>query len=140
MAISFLGEIRKNPEGRSDGWRNSAQIIKYANMFHVTKVKEKLKRIDYVLVYSRKTPDEEPDPEDREKLRKLIKMRHKFESELLEEKIQIQADSYGENVYLKIHVPFERLCVEAENIKLEMPLHGVSAIVYNYNYYFEMFN
>ena len=103
----------------------STQTIKYANMFHVTKVKEKLKRIDYVLVYSRKTTDEEPDPKDREELRKRIKMRHKFEAALLEEKIEIQADSYGENVYMKIHVPFERLCAEAENVKLEMPLHGV---------------
>ena len=135
MYTSYFSESRKTPEGAMDGWRYSTQTIKYANMFNLTKVKEKLKRIDYVLVYSRKTPDEEPDPDDREKLKKRIKMRYKFEAALMEEKIQIQTDTYGEYVYMKLHVPFDRLCAEAENMKIEMPLHGVCIHLRFYFFY-----
>ncbi len=126
----FLSEEpkREKPDGSTmhDGWKNPTKVIKYANMFNVTRSKERLKRIDYVLVHSRKTPDEIPDPDDRKKAQQHIRMRHKFEGAMVEEGIQIQADTIGENVYMKLHVPFDRLCTEAEKMKLEMPLHGVS--------------
>lgn len=93
-------------------------------------MKEKIKRIDYVLVHSKKTPDEETDPDEKKVLQRRIKLRHRFEAALVDEKIEIQADSYGEKDYLKLHVPFERLCKEAEHVKLDMPLHGVSRHIF----------
>ena len=54
-------------------------------------------------------------------------MRDKFESELLEEGVEIQTDEINNYVYQKLHTPFHRLCKEAEKVKLEMPLIGVSS-------------
>ena len=85
-----------------------------------------LKRIDYVLVYENKSDEELSDPEDREKHQKLMDMRKRFEAGMTREGLQLQEDAIGTFVYVKVHVPIDRLCMEAEHIKLEVPLEGVS--------------
>ncbi len=123
---------RNSPDGANDrdGWKTPIDVVRCANIFDRMRVKEKIKRIDYVLVHSKKTPDEETDPDEKKVLQRRIKLRHRFEAALVDEKIEIQADSYGEKDYLKLHVPFERLCKEAEHVKLDMPLHGVSRHIF----------
>ena len=87
---------------------------------------EKMKRIDYVLVYNKKDMDEISDSKKKQELKKTLELRDKFENELLDEGIEIQTDEINEVVYQKLHTPFYRLCQEAEKVKLEMPLIGVS--------------
>ncbi len=126
LNFRLFRDLRNPPEGEGSAhWKRGTDTIGTSNMFDTGKVKEKNKRIDYVLVHPLKTPDEETDPDDREELRRKIDMRDKFENALQKKKIQIQEDTYGENMYLKLHVPFEVLCLEAERVKLDMPLHGV---------------
>ncbi len=85
------------------------------------------KRIDYVLVYDNKYIDEIHDPSDRRTFKKNLEVREKFEWILRnEEGLELQEDKSGGHVYIKIHTPFKRLCKEAEKMKLEMPLAGVS--------------
>ena len=86
----------------------------------------KLKRIDYIIVYPKKSIDEIHLDADQKSFQKRQELRRKFQEALLAEGILIQKDIIGENFYLKLHVPFQRLCEEAERTKLEMPLSGVS--------------
>ena len=86
----------------------------------------KLKRIDYIIVYGKKSIDEFHDEGDQKTYRKRQTMRQKFQAALMAEGVLIQKDVIEENVLLKLHVPFQRLCEEAERIQLEMPLSGVS--------------
>lgn len=84
----------------------------------------RLKRIDCVIVYPKKSLDEIHEEDDQIKFQKQQELRHKFQAALLAEGVLIQRDVIGENVMLKLHVPFQRLCEEAEKTKLEMPLSG----------------
>ncbi len=87
---------------------------------------EEIKFIDYVLVYSSKLSDDTCDEIKKEKHESQIRIRHHFEAAMVEEGIEMKSDSYGNSVYMKLHVPFRRLCKEAERMRLEMPLEGVS--------------
>ena len=51
---------------------------------------------------------------------------YRFEKKIAAEGFSIQKDVIGENVFLKLHCPFKRLCVEAEKVKIEMALKDVS--------------
>nr|XP_022325216.1 anoctamin-4-like isoform X1 [Crassostrea virginica]XP_022325218.1 anoctamin-4-like isoform X1 [Crassostrea virginica]XP_022325219.1 anoctamin-4-like isoform X1 [Crassostrea virginica] len=83
------------------------------------------KRIDYVLVHKNKYSNEYPnDPSKSMELQKKEEKRERFESSLKKEGFDIQKEIIGENVFVKLHCPFKRLCAEAEMVKLEMPLHG----------------
>ncbi|XP_062587980.1 uncharacterized protein LOC134249665, partial [Saccostrea cucullata] len=83
------------------------------------------KRIDYVLVHKNKySNDYQDDEEKQEELRKKEEKRDRFESALAKEGFDIQKEVIGENVFVKLHCPFKRLCAEAEMVKMEMPLHG----------------
>lgn len=84
------------------------------------------KRIDYVLVHKNKYSNGYPnDPSKSMELQKKEEKRERFESSLKKEGFDIQKEIIGENVFVKLHCPFKRLCAEAEMVKLEMPLHGV---------------
>ena len=86
----------------------------------------KLKRIDYVLVYPKKSIDEIHGEDERRKFKKQQDLRQKFQAALLAEGVLLQRQVIGEKVLLKLHVPFQRLCEEAERTRLEMPLSKVS--------------
>ena len=87
-------------------------------------------KADYVLVHSK---DGSEDPrneqpfeetmtlEEKERKRK----RKRFEDALRKERFTI-VEVIGDKVFKKLHCQFERLCEEAERVKLEMPLEGVS--------------
>ena len=49
----------------------------------------------------------------------------RFMSLLKKEGFAIQADKIGDKVFVKLHCSFKRLCVEAENVNIEMPLKQV---------------
>ena len=85
------------------------------------KVQIQQRRIDYVLVYEEKDKSELHSDEDME----AIRMREKFLDALAQQKLKLQEDKVGNKIYVKIHASFERLCKEAEEVKLEMPLQGV---------------
>jgi hypothetical protein len=85
-----------------------------------------IKRIDYVLIYPDKHPEEETHRNKQKELEKHILNRQQFEEAIKEEGVEIQKQKHKENMFVKVHVPFLRLCNEAEKCKLEMPLSGVS--------------
>ena len=87
---------------------------------------EKLKRIDYVIVSHKMSAEELAKEDGEKKQKKRMEFRIKFRAALEQEGVQIQEEEINELKYLKVHVPFWRLCKEAERMKLEMPLDGVS--------------
>lgn len=54
--------------------------------------------------------------------------RHLFELAMRQEGLVLEEEIVGNYVFIKVHTPFDRLCQEAENIRLDMPLDGVSSI------------
>ncbi|XP_072040866.1 anoctamin-4-like isoform X2 [Amphiura filiformis] len=83
------------------------------------------RRIDYVLSFKKEDSDYDSDDEKEFEQKKKKKMlRKKFHSAIKGERLQVREEELGENVFLLIHAPFARLCEEAEDIKLEMPLKG----------------
>ena len=82
-----------------------------------------VKRIDYILVYPVKDIQKENGQTN---VKKRQEQRQSFIAALLEEGVIIQKDINANEILLKLHVPFQKLCEEAERIKLEMPLAGVS--------------
>lgn len=85
------------------------------------------KRIDYVLVYKNKSSEDAVEPDEKESLKKREDMRERFEKELRAEGFSLKEELIEDYVYIKLHCPFKRLCQEAEKVKLEMPLKGVSS-------------
>ncbi|XP_048774144.2 anoctamin-4-like isoform X2 [Ostrea edulis] len=85
------------------------------------------KRIDYVLIYKNKYSNDPmyiDDPDKQEAVRQKEEKRERFEASLTKEGFDVQKEVIGENVFVKLHCPFKRLCAEAEMVKMEMPLHG----------------
>lgn len=70
--------------------------------------------IDYVLVYDTKDPTKTP-------------MRDNFERIMRRNGLDLETQKVGERCFVKIYCPFKRLAIEAETVKLEMPLKGVIA-------------
>ncbi len=88
------------------------------------------KRIDYVLSFKKDDSDYDSDDEKEfEQKKKKKQLRKKFFNAIKDTKLEVREEELGENYYLLIHAPFARLCEEAEDIKLEMPLKDVSWIM-----------
>lgn len=83
------------------------------------------RRIDYILVHDKKTSNDVEDGDKKEDLLDKEEKRERFESALKSEGFNIQHDTIGNNVFVKLHCPFKRLCAEAEIVKLEKALKGV---------------
>ncbi|KAG1701309.1 Anoctamin-6 [Nymphon striatum] len=77
--------------------------------------------VDFVLVYPVK-PDYFEDEDDLQKWRTKERLRVLFEDAAFREGLKCSEERIGKNVFVKIHCPFDRLCRQAERIKLEMPL------------------
>ncbi|KAL5011371.1 hypothetical protein ScPMuIL_009922 [Solemya velum] len=90
-----------------------------------SKLQPERKRIDIVLVHPKLSSKMEKDQDDRRELEYKENMRERFEEALRREGFLIQVDSIEDDVYKKLHCPFRRLCVEAEKVKMEMPLKGL---------------
>ncbi|CAD5118244.1 DgyrCDS6968 [Dimorphilus gyrociliatus] len=89
---------------------------------------KELKRIDYVLIYEL---DEEE--KDDAKTQEKNKLRNKFKEAIWEEGLEMQEDEITDsknfdkkNIFIKIHVPFERICTQAERVAVEMNIRGLS--------------
>ena len=90
------------------------------------------KRTDFVLVYNSKDLDEVHDPQQKKKLQRHTRLRNLFLRELQRQGIEYFEEVLENKTYVKLHTSFSRLCQEAETVKLEMPLTGVSAIQISY--------
>lgn len=53
------------------------------------------------------------------------KKRANFEHHMKKAGLVIEKERVGNNCFVKIYCPFDRLCYEAEQSQLEMPLKGV---------------
>ena len=85
------------------------------------------KRIDFVLAFPRMDSDYDSDDEKEfERKKKKKQLRKRFHSAVKGEGLECREEELGENVYLLLHAPFGRLCEQAEDVKLEMPLKDVS--------------
>lgn len=69
--------------------------------------------VDFVLVYDLRDD-------------KYVDFRRAFEKAMLEEGLQLDYETFRGIVFMKITAPFHRLAREAERVRLEMSLRGVS--------------
>ncbi|CAN8006180.1 unnamed protein product [Ixodes hexagonus] len=79
------------------------------------------REVDYVLVY-------ECDDLDGHYSGELELNRHYrelYESAMKSEGLLLDQEFIGDYVFLKVHCPFQRLCQEAENVRLDLPLDGL---------------
>lgn len=79
------------------------------------------KTIDYVLVH--------PEVQTKEQ----EECRQKFESKLLKEGFLIDKEVYAGKVFKLLSCPFKRLCMEAEKVKLQLPLSQGEIVKPNIN-------
>ncbi|KAK0052975.1 anoctamin-6-like isoform X1 [Biomphalaria pfeifferi] len=78
-----------------------------------------LKHIDFVLVHkTAATTDKDEDKTSKQ----LIKLREAFEKKMMSEGLVIYKRKTSDLVFTIIHCPFKRLCIEAEKVKLQLPL------------------
>ncbi|XP_060078280.1 anoctamin-4-like [Ylistrum balloti] len=80
------------------------------------------KRVDYVLVHSSKSSKDTKDSDKKKSLEEKEFKRDCFERAMTEQGFFIQKDVIKDHVFVKLHCPFKRLCMEAESVKLEMRL------------------
>ncbi|OAF70406.1 Anoctamin-like protein [Intoshia linei] len=100
------------------------EILNTTNSGEMLKQKmESNKRIDFILI--RKLLDNSTDPGVVEENHKLQEM---FESQLINDKIQIQRFKSAKYEFIKLHAPFIVLAKQAQNIKLQMPLKNCKHI------------
>nr|KAI8757561.1 anoctamin-6-like isoform X1 [Biomphalaria glabrata] len=100
-----------------------------------------LKHIDFVLVHkTAATTDKDEDKTSKQ----LINMREAFEKKMTSEGLVIYKRKASDLVFTIIHCPFKRLCIEAEKVKLQLPLKDmgikqtVSGLIQSYtNKYLE---
>lgn len=81
-------------------------------------------RMDYILVYKKKSDGQNPAGLHNDDSAHVA--REKFMDALEDEGFDVLKEEIGDNVYLKIHTPFWRLCKEAEREGLKMPIKDVS--------------
>ncbi|XP_063415421.1 anoctamin-3-like isoform X2 [Mytilus trossulus] len=75
-------------------------------------LKPEQKRIDYILIYDTFLEVNMVKESKRERFKNAMKL----------EGFLLQEEKIRNNVFIKIHCPFKRLCAEAEMVKLEMPI------------------
>ncbi|KAK3099349.1 hypothetical protein FSP39_003125 [Pinctada imbricata] len=81
------------------------------------------RRIDYILIHSNKKSTDYTSEEQTEKRVALEQKELKRRRNVLRMRgFDISRDIIGDNVFIKLHCPFKRLCAEAELTQLEMPL------------------
>ncbi|XP_030836627.1 anoctamin-4 isoform X1 [Strongylocentrotus purpuratus] len=87
------------------------------------------KRIDYVLVYKHREENSFESADDFEEYSREKELRDRFQEAMVtKERLEVQEETVGDHTYVKIHSSFNRLCKEAEDINLEMPLKGAAII------------
>lgn len=79
------------------------------------------REVDYVLVYE---SDETASPYS-EEMELSRHYRQLYEGAMKSEGLVLDQEFIGDYVFLKVHCPFQRLCEEAENVRLDLPLDGL---------------
>ncbi|XP_076315841.1 anoctamin-7-like [Tachypleus tridentatus] len=79
--------------------------------------------IDYVLLYEFMDP-EDLDENEKVKEGKRQKYRELFNTQMLAEGLIYKEERVGKYVFVKVECPFDRLCKEAETMRLDIPLDG----------------
>ncbi|KAH8042641.1 hypothetical protein HPB51_024873 [Rhipicephalus microplus] len=80
------------------------------------------KEVDYVLVYECDDVSRSYQEAEWELHRRY---RELYEDAMRSEGLQMDQEHIGEYVFLKVHCPLQRLCQEAENVRLDLPLEGL---------------
>ncbi|XP_049268170.1 anoctamin-7-like [Rhipicephalus sanguineus] len=80
------------------------------------------KEVDYVLVYECDDVSRSYQEAEWELHRHY---RELYENAMRSEGLQMDQEHIGEYVFLKVHCPVQRLCQEAENVRLDLPLEGL---------------
>ena len=127
-AVQAAGTLKHRRNKRK---RDKRKITKFERRYTELGplLKPDYKRIDYVLVHGREKPEETQNQNKKKDLEKKERLRKRFEDELRKSGFSIKDVEIENKVYKKLHCPFKRLCEEAERVKLEMPLEGVSSVL-----------
>lgn len=127
LEMSHSGSGRKKKKKKSGTKRHK----KSEGLKHSSSQTDLLKRVDYVLIYEERDENDFEDEEEREEYLKRKSLRERFQKALVNvEKVSCQEMQIGNKIYVKLSCPFTRLCQEAENINLEMPLKGVRVLIF----------
>lgn len=113
------GTIRKKPVQRYKTRTNS----EWQTIYGSSLPRESIQRMDYVLVYKKLC---DIDEKKKQIDYVAVQARRKFLDAMETEGIDVLTEEIGDNVYLKLHTPFWRLCKEAEREGLKMPVKDVS--------------
>lgn len=124
-AVSAIGHL-KHRRNKTRKRKLSKFERRYSSLG--TALHPEQKRIDYVLVHKVKTSEDYDDEEKKQSLKKKEDLRDRFEKAMRAEGFSIKEEIIDGYMYKKLHCPFKRLCKEAEKVKLEMPLKGVSIV------------
>lgn len=119
-ALAEASTVQKVPVKRYKTRTNS----EWRRVFGSRIPEEAEQKMDYILVYKKKSGSQEPDGLNNEDLAQTA--REKFMEALEEEGFDVMKEEIGNLVYLKLHAPFWRLCKEAEREGLKMPVKDVS--------------
>ncbi|XP_064481991.1 anoctamin-4-like [Ornithodoros turicata] len=102
----------------SAGNRKPSRVLEPPSMENVT-VSER--EVDYVLVYA--TAVERTHLTEEAQLSQHHRLL--FEKAMKDEGLLLEEEFIGSYVFVKVHCPFERLCQEAERVRLDLPLDGL---------------
>ncbi|KAH9507801.1 hypothetical protein Btru_052895 [Bulinus truncatus] len=108
---------------KSDFEANTIEVFekRYSTLNQAHCLKKEPKIIDFVLIH----PEVPNDLTLSKTLESQIKLREAFENKLASQGFDIKKITHEKLVYTILHCPFKRLCVEAEKVKLEMPLKNM---------------
>ena len=115
--IKITNKVKKKRAGRKHakpkyGKRLSSFELQYSKLGE-SLIPEK-KTIDYILVHPEVQAKEQEE------------CRQKFENKLIKEGFLIEKEVCAGKVFKILSCPFKRLCMEAEKVKLQLPLSQVS--------------
>ncbi|KAJ8028117.1 Anoctamin-7 [Holothuria leucospilota] len=126
---SYLEMSQSNGRKKKKKKSSKKHQRKSPDLKHSSSQTDVQKRVDYVLVYKERDENEIEDKEEREEYLKIKNLRERFQDALVHvEKVSYQEMQIGDKIYVKLSCPFTRLCQEAENINLEMPLKGAAIV------------
>ncbi|XP_055959025.1 anoctamin-4 isoform X2 [Patella vulgata] len=125
QAVNAVTKLHKRKKHKHKKKDKGPKMTPFERRYSTLAIKNELiperKRIDFVLIHPNTNPSVEKG-KTKPKTLQHIQNRELFEDNLRDEGFSIQETEIGNLIYKKLHCPFKRLCVEAERVKLEMPL------------------
>ncbi|CAF3476960.1 unnamed protein product [Rotaria socialis] len=110
--------IHENPE-----------LCQRPSLLYSSKPSRKSLPIDFVLVYTNKTTDNDQQPNnDGHPIMSIAEQRYKFEHYLTSKQgliLEHAKASTGQTEYVKVHAPFDALLLMAENSRMKLPFEEI---------------